>query len=145
MKYIQTFCEWSQWKSQFPSTGKSLKVTLTALCWPGKVVGFMTNAEWQILYNASSRSEHFTVGQGMWPWFRWMSTSNLYSSNQQSLTETHAGSQLDWLSLLPTELILVLRQVREKKRETEIPPDTEWIYTYTWLFTSHQQSEIHWS
>lgn len=117
----ENLLKWGRWKSQFPSTGESLKVTRTILCRPGKVVGFISKAEWQIQYNASSRSEHFTVGPGMWPWFRWMSTSNLYSSNQQSLTETHAASQLDWLFLLPAVLILLLRRVKEKKKRQRYP------------------------
>ena len=63
----------------------------------------------------------------MWPWFRWMSTSHLYSSNQQSLTETHAHTQSHWLpcSLFlsqPSVLITPLRRARESKAEAERDP-----------------------
>lgn len=48
---------------------------------------FISWSEWQIQHNASLSSEHFTVGLNMWPWFRWMSTSHLYSSNLRLLRD----------------------------------------------------------
>lgn len=111
--------------------------------------GFISWAEWQIQYNASLRSEHFTVGPSMWPWFRWMSTSHLYSSNQQSLTETHAHTQLHWLSLtLSLSSALSASSAHyaaetsdRKKRET---PDTREIYSQTSLFTPQSESQRSW-
>lgn len=103
-------------------TTDSLKVTLSISCKTGRMPGFISWAEWQIQYNASLRSEHFTLGPSMWPWFRWMSTSHLYSSNQQSFTETHAHTQLHWLShafSVLCSLITQLRRVRERKAKTE--------------------------
>lgn len=104
--------------------------------------GFISWAEWQIQYNASLRSEHFTLGPSMWPWFRWMSTSHLYSSNQQSLTETHAHTQSHWLPrslfLSPLSHRCSLRhwdeweKVKQRHRET---PDTGEICSHTRLFT----------
>lgn len=95
MKITKSSTMRSVMKSVYNNT---LKVTLSISCRAEKVPGFISWAEWQIQYNASLRSEHFTVGPSMWPWFRWMSTSHLYSSNQQLLTETHAHTQSHWLS-----------------------------------------------
>lgn len=105
-------------------TTDSLKVTLSISCKTGQMPSFISWAEWQIQYNASLRSEHFTLGPSMWPWFRWMSTSHLYSGNQQSFTETHAHTQLHWLShafSVLCSLITQLRRVRERKAKTERP------------------------
>lgn len=62
---------------------------------------------------------------GMWPWFRWMSTSNLHSSNQQSLTETHARSLLHWLSMLQAVLILQFRWASGDKLQRQRYPQTQ--------------------
>lgn len=71
-------------------TTDSLKVTECFLQRAEWVPSFISWGEWQIQHNASLSSEHFTVGLNMWPWFRWMSTSHLYSSNLRLLTETSA-------------------------------------------------------
>lgn len=98
----------------------------------------------------------------MWPWFRWMSTSHLYSSNQQSLTETHAHTQSHWLSHSFSLLCSLCQQCSlrswdewetEKQRERERggggveweTPDAGEIYSHTRLFTPRQQSESQWS
>lgn len=117
------------------------------------MLGFISWAEWQIQYNASLHSEHFTVGPSMWPWFRWMSTSHLYSSNQQSLTETHAHTQshrrslaLSLSSALSASSAHYTAETSERKesrdRET---PDTREIYSQTTLFAACQQQESQWS
>lgn len=135
-------------------TTDSLKVTLSISCRAEQVPGFISWAEWQIQYNASLRSEHFTLGPSMWPWFRWMSTSHLYSSNQQSLTETHAHTQSHWLShshsfsllgSLSQQCSLRSWDEWEKKSRHRETPDTGEIYSHTRLFTPRQQSESQWS
>lgn len=161
---IHDKCTWTilqsgQSWSEFITTD-SLKVTLGISCREGKVAGFISWADWQIQYNASLRSEHFTLGPSMWPWFRWMSTSHLYSSNQQSLSETHTHTRtralrehIDSLahsfslsSALSANSAHYTAETSEgkKSRDREIP-DTGEIYSHTKLFTPRQQSESHWS
>lgn len=136
-----TILESIQSGSQFKTTD-SLKVTLSISCKTGQMPGFISWAEWQIQYNASMRSEHFTLGPSMWPWFRWMSTSHLYSSNQQSFTETHAHTALTLSCFLcPLRSHYAAKTTERKKRKDRETADTGEIHSHVRLFTPRQQSE----
>ena len=124
-----------QRRSQFITTA-SLKVTLSVSCGAGTVPGFISRAEWQIQHNASSHSKHFTPGPSMWPWFRWMSTSHLYSSNQRFPAQRHMHAATPSRPPSPSSppvyqpamLITQLRRVRDRNTET---PDTGDIHSPT--------------
>lgn len=111
-----------------------LKVTECFLC---RTEWMPSRSERQIQHNASLSSEHFAVGLNMWPWFRWMSTSHLYSSNLRLLTETSACTTAPTRSLAlppllsqPTVLIMQLRQASKGKAARETAGARE-IYSHS--------------